>query len=320
MEDFSIVIAVLVLLAFLIALFCFIGVFILSFLDDISIYLFNKPLYIHLYFKPKKISPEKEFILRQQFQFYQKLTDKQKIYFHHRMACFVRQYQFIPRDGFTVTEEVKTLIAATYVMLTFGIRRYLTDAFDKIIIYPEEYLSIQSEEYYKGEFNPRMKAVVFSWKDFIEGYEISNDNLNLGIHEFSHVIHCHSMKNNDASSLTFKKHYNQLYKEVNYEPNRERLINSDYFRIYAYTNPYEFVSVIIEHYFETPQEFKSNFPQLYTSVSRMLNHKHWFYQNTVYKAANIPIMIIDPTKKPDDILNIDLSISNPFVLTPLLVS
>lgn len=257
-----------------IAVILYSGMFFMSLFDDISIYLFNKPLYIHLYFNPKKISPGTEFILRQKFQFYNKLTDKQKIYFHHRMACFIEKYQFIPREGFIVTEEVKTLIAATYVMLTFGIRRYLTDAFDKIIIYPEEYLSTQSQEYYKGEFNPRMKAVVFSWKDFIEGYEINNDNLNLGIHEFSHVIHCHSMQNNDASSLTFKKHYNQLYKEVNYEPNKQKLIQSDYFRIYAYTNPYEFVSVIIEHYFETPQEFKSQFPQLYNNVSRMLNHKH----------------------------------------------
>jgi Mlc titration factor MtfA (ptsG expression regulator) len=262
------------ILVTLFAVLLYSGMFFLSLLDDISIAVFNKPLYIHLYFRPKKITPNQEFVLRQKFQFYKNLTDKEKKYFHHRMACFEEKYQFISRDGFVVTEEVRIVIAATYVMLTFGIRRYLTDAFDKIIIYPDEYLSTQSQEYYKGEFNPRMKAVVFSWKDFIEGYEISNDNLNLGIHEFSHVVHFHSMQNNDASSLTFKKHYNQLYKEVTHPSNKEKLIESDYFRIYAYTNQYEFVSVIIEHYFETPLEFKSNFPQLYTNVSRMLNHKH----------------------------------------------
>lgn len=256
-----------------IAVIIYSGMFFLSLFDDISIYLFDKPLYIHLYFQTKDISAPNELVLQQQFQFYRELTSKQQIYFRHRVACFIAKYQFIPRDGFVVTEEVKTLIAATYVMLTFGIRKYLTDAFDKVIIYPNEYLSTQSEEYYKGEFNPRMKAVVFSWKHFIEGYEISNDNLNLGIHEFSHVIHCHSMQHHDASSLTFKKHYNQLYKEVNYEPNKQKLIESEYFRIYAYTNPYEFISVIIEHYFETPQEFRMRFPQLYHNVRRMLNQK-----------------------------------------------
>lgn len=265
---------IIVILFTVVAVLLYSGMFFLSLLDDISIHLFNKPLYIHLYFRPNKISAQHEYILQQKFQFYLGLNDKQKVYFHHRIACFIEKYQFVPRDGFVITEEVKILIAATYVMLTFGIRRYLTDVFDKIILYPDQYLSTQSQEYYKGEFNPKMKAVVFSWKDFIQGYEISNDNLNLGIHEFSHVVHCHSMQNNDASSLTFKKYYNQLYKEVTHAPNKEKLIESDYFRIYAYTNPYEFVSVIIEHYFETPLEFKSNFPQLYTNVSRMLNHKH----------------------------------------------
>ncbi|MCF6130964.1 zinc-dependent peptidase [Flavobacterium wongokense] len=249
------------------------GMFFISLLDDISIALFNRPLYIHLYFRPKKVSPEQEYLLRQKFRFYQKLNDKQKIYFHHRLACFIEKYQFIPLEDFVVTQEVETLIAATYVMLTFGMRQYLVDAFDKIIIYPEKYLSTQSQEYYKGEFNPKMKAIVFSWKDFREGYEIDNDNLNLGIHEFSHAVHCHSMQSNDASSLTFKKYYTQLSKEVNYEPNKQKLINSDYFRIYAYTNSYEFISVMIEHYFETPIEFRSKFPKLYQNVSRMLNHK-----------------------------------------------
>ena len=249
-----------ILALLMIGFLVFIGTFILSILDDVSIFLFQKPLYIHLYLRPRKISPEQEFILRQKFQFYKQLNVKQKIYFHHRIASFTQKYQFIAR---------KDLVN---VMLTFGMRRYLIDAFDKIIIYPGQYLSTQSQQYYKGEFNPRMKAVVFSWQDFKEGFEIGNDNLNLGIHEFSHVLHFHSMQHQDASSLTFKKYYTQLSKEVNHTPNKQMLIESDYFRIYAYTNRYEFISVIIEHYFETPLEFQTKFPKLFQNVSRMLNH------------------------------------------------
>jgi len=257
-----------------VAVLLYSSMFFLSMLDDLSIYFFKKPLYIHFYLRPKKINATQEYLLRQKFPFYSSLSHKHKIYFHHRVACFIEKYQFIPRQNYVVTKETETLIAATYVMLTFGMRRFLIESFDKIIIYPEEYLSTQSQEYYKGEFNPRMKAVVFSWKDFIEGFEINNDNLNLGIHEFSHVVHHNSMKNNDASSLTFKKYYSQLSKEVNYPPNQEMLIDSDYFRIYAYTNKYEFISVIIEHYFETPVEFRNKFPKLFQNVSYMLNHKH----------------------------------------------
>lgn len=248
--------------------------FLISLLDDLSIALFEKPLYIRLYLKPKSITPQQEFFLKQQFDFYQKLSDKHKTYFHHRMASFIERYEFIPREDFQITQEVQTLVAGTYVMLTFGMRRYLVDAFDKIIIYPEEYYSKHSEDYHKGEFNPRMKAVVFSWKHFTEGYQVNNDNLNLGIHEFSHVIHHHSLRSNDGSSLAFRKHYDKLHEQVNHPPNRQRLIDSEYFRIYAFTNQFEFISVIIEHYFETPNEFKLQFPELFQLVSKMLNHKH----------------------------------------------
>ena len=59
--------------------------------------------------------------------------------------------------------------------------------------------------------------------------------------------------------------------EVNHAPNKHRLIDSNYFRIYAYTNQFEFISVIIEHYFETPEKFKIEFLELYSNVSKMLN-------------------------------------------------
>lgn len=254
--------------------FFFFFMFIMSVLDDIWIAIFHKPLYIHLYLKPKKIAAEEAFFLRQNIPFYQKLSDKHKVYFHHRLASFKEKYEFIPREDFQIDREMQTLVAGTYVMLTFGMRRYLIDTFDKIIIYPEEYYSSHTEQYHKGEFNPRMKAVVFSWKDFIAGYETDNDNLNLGIHEFSHVVHHHSLRSNDGSALAFRKHYQRLHKEVNHPPNKQRLISSEYFRIYGFTNQFEFISVIIEHYFETPDEFKIHFPELFDHVSKMLNHKH----------------------------------------------
>jgi Mlc titration factor MtfA (ptsG expression regulator) len=50
-----------------------------------------------------------------------------------------------------------------------------------------------------------------------------------------------------------------------------RLVNSDYFRVYAYTNQVEFLAVIFEHFFETPKLFKSQFPELYNYVREMIN-------------------------------------------------
>ena len=77
-----------------------------------------------------------------------------------------------------VTEEMKVTISATYVMLTFGMREYLNPLFKRIVIYPDVYYSSQNDNYHKGEFNPRLESIVFSWKHFKEGIDISNDNLN----------------------------------------------------------------------------------------------------------------------------------------------
>lgn len=248
--------------------------FLFALVDELHIAAFHRPIYIHLYTNFLEISAEQEKLLTEKFEFYNKLSTKRKKYFNHRVTLFLEKYEFIPRDNIVINEEVQTIIAATYVMLTFGMRHYLLKAFDKIIIYPEEYYSTFSEQYHKGEFNSRMKAVVFSWKHFCEGYEVNNDNLNLGIHEFTHVVHHHSLANQDGSSLNFMRQYNRVLKIINHPVSRQKLIYSEYFRCYAFTNNFEFVSVAIEHYFETPNQFKQEFPVLFKHVSRMLNHRY----------------------------------------------
>ncbi len=60
-------------------------------------------------------------------------------------------------------------------------------------------------------------------------------------------------------------------KEVNHPANYSRLTQSDYFRIYAYTNEFEFIAVILEHFFETPSQFREEFPHLFEKVKVMIN-------------------------------------------------
>ncbi len=235
---------------------------------------FNKPFYIHNYFKIKSLPANQFYVLSSNFKFYNSLSDKEKKYFEHRVASFIDKYEFIGKEDFLITDEVKVLIASTAVMLTFGMRQYLFDVIERIIVYPNEYFSTTTEEYFKGEFNPRMKTVVFSWKDFKNGYALTSDNLNLGIHEFTHVLHFHALKSEDASSLIFTRMFKQINEEVNHPKNRQKLIESNFFRVYAYTNQFEFLAVIIEHFFESPDLFKHEFPELFDKVSKMLNFKN----------------------------------------------
>lgn len=258
---------VLVIIGILFVIFIFYTVVI----EPIYAFIFRKPVYVHFYPFAKKLSLEEISILTKEFDFYKKLSKRHKIYFEHRVATFIKKYAFYGKEGFEITPRVKILIAATAIMLTFGFRKYLFDAIDKIIVFPDIYYSKMNDNYHKGEFNPRMKAVAFSWLHFLEGYEISNDNLNLGLHEFAHVLHFEGIRNTDTSATLFAATYEEIRQQVKFPPNYKKLIESNYFRIYAYTNEFEFVAVILEHFFETPSQFKSEFPQLYEKVKVMIN-------------------------------------------------
>ncbi|WP_341214640.1 zinc-dependent peptidase [uncultured Wocania sp.] len=232
----------------------------------------KKPLYNHFYVYLRRLNTTQKSFLKNHFTFYKNLTDKEKKYFEHRVSLFIKDKDFIGREGNRITDEMKVLISATAVMLTFGFRDFYVGVISKIVVYPTKFYSNTNKAYHRGEFNPKLKALVLSWEDFKAGFNDENDNLNLGIHEFTHAIHINSMKERDVSSTIFSDSFKELTKLLSInEALRNRLMVSDYFREYAFTNQFEFVAVIIENFIETPQEFKSQFPSVYGKVKQMLN-------------------------------------------------
>ncbi|WGH75171.1 zinc-dependent peptidase [Tenacibaculum tangerinum] len=249
----------------------FVGVGI-NIIESFYVYFFNKPVFVHFYPIKKKLPKNKKVFLAESVAFYQKLTKKQKVYFEHRLAKFIRKYDFIERGNFEITPEMKVLIAASYIKLTFGMRKYLTSTFDKIIIYPTSFYSPITKLYHKGEFNPGLKTIVFSWEDFLLGDIVLNDNVNLGIHEFSHALTFHGRKSKDVSARIYHRLFEEITSFMDNSTNTETIRASGYFRDYALTNKLEFVAVIMEHFFETPEDLQQQFPQLYQKIQLMLNY------------------------------------------------
>jgi Mlc titration factor MtfA (ptsG expression regulator) len=233
---------------------------------------YKKPLYNHFYITLKKLENNQKDILKKQFSFYNKLTEKEKKFFEHRLASFIKDKDFIGREGLNVTDEMIVLISATAVMLTFGFRDFYIGLISKIVIYPKKFFSNSNNTYHKGEFNPRLGALVLSWEDFKQGFAIENDNLNLGIHEITHAIHLNSMKERDVSSTIFSDSFKELSLLLSTNHNlKDNLLASHYFRNYAFTNQFEFLAVAIENFIETPKDFKAQFPEVYNKIKQMLN-------------------------------------------------
>lgn len=266
-------IGMLILITPLLSLFLFFSFYVIE-----IIYLRNykKPLVVFANVNFYQLQESQKQILTQNFQFYKQLKPKYKRYFEHRIANFINTYEFVGRD-ISVTEEMKVTIAGTAIMLTFGMRDYLNPLFKRIIIFPDIYYSDQTENYHKGEFNPRLESIVFSWKHFKEGIEITNDNLNLGLHEFTHAFHIHSLKSDKATAVLFNESLQNLFKVVSNPQLKEQLITSGFLRDYAYENQFEFVAVLLEYFFESPQEFKSKFPSIFLKVKHMINYNEKYF-------------------------------------------
>ncbi len=238
----------------------------------------RKPYYVHFYWFKRRLSKDQKQILKTKFRFYNKLTDKNKRYFEHRVASFIIDKDFIGRGGLVVNDEIKVLLAATAVMLTFGFRDFYIGLISKIVVYPTKFYSKSNNAYHKGEFNPKLKALVLSWEDFVKGFDIDNDNLNLGIHEFTHAIHINSIKERDISSTIFSDSFKELSELLSKDETlRNTITSSKYFRKYAYTNQFEFLAVAIENFIETPHDFKHEFPQVYAKIKQMLNFNYAGY-------------------------------------------
>jgi Mlc titration factor MtfA (ptsG expression regulator) len=232
----------------------------------------KRPLYVHFYPFKKRLNANQIHVLENRFNFYKRLEPKHKVYFQHRLAVFLKQKKFKGKDGFVITEEVKVLVAATAVMLTFGFRNYTIRYVKHIFIYPTIYYSQFTRTTNKGEYNARLKTLVLSWDNFLEGYSIENDKLNLGIHEFAHAIHINSIKSQDINAILFVDTFSELRAMLAHTDLKSRLQNSNFIRPYGFTNDSEFLAVILETFIETPYSFKKQFPKLYRKVNQMLNY------------------------------------------------
>lgn len=231
---------------------------------------YDRPLFRH-YVVFKKLNEEQKTILERDFSFFGKLSNKHKRQFEHRVATFIAEKKFIGRDELVVTESMKVLIAAIGCMLSFGRKNYNYGLIDFILLYPEAFYSSMNESYHKGEFNPREKALVLSWKDFSEGYKITDDKLNLGIHEFMHAMQLEAKQSRDIDSSRLTKQFQEILKRLTNQEVKDKLDETQFFRAYAFTNQYEFLAVMAEYFIEAPTDFKSHFPKLYGHTRKLLN-------------------------------------------------
>ena len=210
-------------------------------------------------FSDSKELDDVHFILNKYFPYFQKLDFELQKYFLRRLRVFLEMKTFVTRK----TKENKTvnlLIAAAAVQLTFGLKDFALYSFKTILIYPDQYFSTIRKRYHKGEVNIRQRIIVLSAKHFLEGIKDSTDGINLGLHEIAHALNIDGFEQDD---LKFIQNFENWELLANLEMENVSERESHFLRKYAATNIHEMFAVCTENFFERPEEFKKQLPDLF---------------------------------------------------------
>jgi MtfA peptidase len=203
------------------------------------------------------------------FPYYDRLPDDLKKQFLSRVHGFLKEKKFSGRGGLQITDEMKSQIAGAAVQLTFGLDHFTFDYFKQIIIYPDTYTSVITGKKHKGETNAA-GVIVLSWKDFVKGYNIPDDKMNLGLHEMAHALELESRLGNKDDFIV-SEYYSKWIDVSTHEFNNLRNETPSFLRLYGGTDRLEFFAVCVEHFFEASAEFKKELPELYHHLCLLLN-------------------------------------------------
>lgn len=217
--------------------------------------------------------------LEQNFSYYQKLPEKSKALFIHKVSRFMTSKQFIARNMDKVSDEMKVLISASAAQLTFGFRRMTFPYFYRIFVFPETFYNRRNNAYHKGEVNPRLKAIALSWRDFLEGYIKEDDGRNLGLHEMAHALRLENRIANEEHGFLedwklkeWELHARRTMEEINKG-------EETFFRKYGGVNNEEFFAVAVENFFERPAEFNEKHPKTYATLCTLLKQDPLLLEN-----------------------------------------
>jgi Mlc titration factor MtfA (ptsG expression regulator) len=262
------------ILIFVVVVLAIVGTIVVNFYQIVSAILsfFFRDYYNrHLIFIRR--DPKIRAFLETNFKYYQRLNAEDKLIFERRVIKFIRMKTFEPRgDLKEIRPEMKILIAASAIQITFGFPSLYFRHFDTILLYPDAYRSTITGNYHHGEVNTR-GIIVLSWSRFLEGYHIDNDGRNLGLHEMAHALKIADAIHSDDYDFLDSALMRTFISLARAEMQRINGGEKSFFRDYAATDDHEFFAVAVENFFERPEAFRQSHPQMFKVLTELLNQE-----------------------------------------------
>jgi Mlc titration factor MtfA (ptsG expression regulator) len=218
-------------------------------------------------------------LLEKHVDFYRNLEPQGRKYFEQRVAHFLKTRQITP-VGCTIDDKLRLFIAAGAIMPVFSFPEFCYPNIREILVYPDSF----DEEYHFSTpaekkriagmvgNGPMNRMMILSKKDLLKAFDDTIDAENLVIHEFVHLIDMADGAVDGVPKALMEKRYALPWvREIHREMHRIRRHQSDIDN-YSLTNDAEFLAVVSEYFFDTPDKFRDKHPGLYEMLSRIFRY------------------------------------------------
>lgn len=207
--------------------------------------------------------------LNRKYAYYTALPWSLKMKFLRTARDHYEYFEFVPRDKIKLTRAMKAIISCAAAQLMLFLPSEGLTYYKKIIVYSDYYNSRITRRRHKGEVNPGLRIIVFSWRGIAEGMKILDDGINLLLHEFAHALWLeHKLVGHQYTVLD----PNWIEQFEKYAENEMANLNANekhFFRKYAFENIEEFFAVAVENFFERTQQFHQEQPELYRILANI---------------------------------------------------
>jgi hypothetical protein len=228
---------------------------------------------------PQELDRPIRHLINQQSKFYQGLSLEGKKRFRKRMSLFLMAHDFQGMVIEKVPEDIKAVVAANVVHLTFGLPDYLMKRFEKVIIYPNTFPSPQfPKHFHSSEIYAEDGVIMFSAQHLMKGFVQPEAYYNSGLHE---AIQAFIVLNPNKNYPTLPEDIWKQLETISRYPVKsvKQWIGLED------VNP---LVVSICHFLMFPTHFSKTLPQLFDSIKELLNlnpletHQPILYINDSY--------------------------------------
>lgn len=219
-------------------------------------------------------------ILQKHIAFYRNLDANEKKYFEQRVAYFLHTKQITPVQC-SIDDKIRIFIAASAVMPVFSFPDFTYRNIREVLVYPDSFdheYNFSTEQEKKriagmvgnGPLNHMM---ILSKTDLLKAFDDTIDAENLAIHEFVHLIDMADGAVDGVPEVLMEKRYTIPWiSEIHREMHRIKRHQSDIDN-YSLTNNAEFLAVVSEYFFDTPEKFMDRHPGLYDILKEIFKYR-----------------------------------------------